>query len=322
MAKTNEDDNCSVNENDFQKLIQARYSTVMDDQTSMVVGFTADGTITCISRGFALALGQEDGELLGFNLFNLVYPYDLSGFLQAMQQVERQRSVRYDLRLKVAEHLLQHKWDIRGVYDSQHNIIEYQATGRVVFGHALTRAQLEDGSVFRKLAENIPVMIYMISSSKFWYVNPTFEQKFGYTHAELLNIDFWELIHPDHREFIKKRALAKLEGKENLADNREMKGIRKDGTTIWADVFVNIVRLNNETVGLVAAYDITERKRLEEALEEAHRELEQRVQDRTGELRKANQELTILNYNLDNVISNMSDGVIIFNREGQAKILN
>jgi len=315
-------DNLLQSDRAFKNLIEARYSTVMQDQTSMVVGFTVDGTITCVSRGFTLALGQKDYNWLDQNLFALIYSSDLPGFLQAMQQVERQRSVRYDLRLKIAERLVQHKWDIRGVYDERHNIIEYQATGRVVFGHSLTQAQVEDGSIFRKLTENIPVMIYLISSSKFWYVNPTFEKKFGYTHTELLNIDFWELIHPDHRDFIKKQALAKLAGKENLADNREIKGIRKDGTPLWADVFFNILRLNNETVGLVAAYDITERKRLEAELEEAHRELEQRVYERTTELRKANQELTILNYNLDNVISNMSDGVILFSRDGQAKILN
>jgi len=303
-------------------LIKARCSTVMEDETSLVVGFDHHGIITCASRGFARAVNQPNDQILGYSLFELIYPPDLAGLLQAMQQVERQRSVRYDLRLKIGDALWQFKWDIRAVYDDQHRTVEYQATGRVVLGDLLTRAQVEDGSLFRKLTDNVPVMIYLISSSKFLYANPTFEKKFGYTHSELLNIDFWELIHPDHREWVKSRALAKLEGQENLVVNREMKGICKEGATIWGDVFVNVIRLNNETVGLVAAYDITERKRLEAELEQAHRELEQRVLERTAELRKANQELTILNNNLDNIIRNMSDGVILYNRGGQAKILN
>lgn len=305
----------------FQQLVEARYRAVMEDQTSLVVGFAADGEIRCVSCGFTNVLNSSEQTLLGMNIFNMIYPDDLVGLRDALQKIERGRSISRELRLGISGSIIKQKWDIRAIY-VQDKIIEYQATGRVISGDLMTKAQLQDGSIFRRLTENIPVMLYLFGSRKFLYVNRSIEKKFSYKHMEFLNMDFWELVHPDHRESVKRRGLAILESKEAVPTNREIKGITKDGRIIWMDVFVNIIDLNGETVGLVAAYDITERKRLEQELKLAHRELENRVQERTAELRKTNQELITLNHNLNNIVQNMSDGVLLFNRDGQVKILN
>lgn len=302
-------------------LVEARYMAVMEDQTSLVVGFAANGEIRCVSRGFTYVLNSSEQSLLGMNLFTMIYPDDLPGLNDALQNIQRGRAISRELRLGIAGSMIKQKWDIRGIY-VQDQLVEYQATGRVISGDLMTKAQLQDGSVFRRLTENIPVMLYLFGSRKFLYVNRSFEKKFGYKHMELLNMDFWELVHPDYRERVKRRGLAILEGHDPVPANGEIKGITKDGSLTWTDVFVNIIDLNGETVGLVAGYDITERKRLEEALKQAHRELENRVQKRTAELRKTNQELTTLNNNLNNIVQNMSDGVLLFNRDGQVKILN
>ncbi len=66
---------------------------------------------------------------------------------------------------------------------------------------------------------------------------------------------------------------------------------REDGTEFMADVLLARVDLQSGPILQAVVRDITERKRVEQQLRDAHEQLEQRVQERTRELAAANQEL-------------------------------
>jgi signal transduction histidine kinase/CheY-like chemotaxis protein len=69
---------------------------------------------------------------------------------------------------------------------------------------------------------------------------------------------------------------------------------RKDGSKFEAEIRTRLIWNGGQVTGVQGiARDITERKKMEEALLRAHDELEARVQDRTGELMKANELLNI-----------------------------
>jgi PAS domain S-box-containing protein len=75
--------------------------------------------------------------------------------------------------------------------------------------------------------------------------------------------------------------------------NLEVRTLKKNGTPKWVSLNAVIQQDNNgnpeKIMGIVT--DITERKRVEKALQQARDELEQRVAVRTEELQKANEEL-------------------------------
>ena len=100
---------------------------------------------------------------------------------------------------------------------------------------------------------------------------------------------FWELIHPDMQELIKERGLARQRGKTVQA-HYELKALIKDGQERWFDMAAASINYGGKTATLAMAYDITDRKRAEEALREKDTKLEGQAKN----LKEMNTALKIL----------------------------
>ena len=66
---------------------------------------------------------------------------------------------------------------------------------------------------------------------------------------------------------------------------------RRDGSQVPVEISTHPVKIKGQSLVLGLARDITKRKQAEEALQKAHDELEQRVEERTSELARANEQL-------------------------------
>ena len=108
--------------------------------------------------------------------------------------------------------------------------------------------------------------------------NQTAERMFGYTHAEAVGRHGTEWIAPEDREQVKKNMLSGYERPY------EVTALRKDGTTFPCEIQARIVDRQGRSIRITALRDIAERKKAEEALQQAHDKLEQRVKERTNEL--------------------------------------
>lgn len=123
----------------------------------------------------------------------------------------------------------------------------------------------ESEAKFRALAQTAASVILIYQDSKLVYVNPFAAEVSGYSAEDQLSMDFWEIIHPDHREIVKGRGLTRLRG-ELVPSRYEVKILTKNGETRWLDFSASSVEFQGKPSVLGTALDITERKLAEEAL--------------------------------------------------------
>lgn len=149
---------------------------------------------------------------------------------------------------------------------------------------------------YRTLVEQVPTVTYVASPDterSILYISPQIDTLLGYDQTDFQsNPDLWcKRLHPEDRERVLEEVAACLEETDlfvceyrMLTFNDLVKWVRDEAVTLLDDAGKPLF-----TQGVLI--DVTEQKRAEEELRKAHDELEIRVEERTRELAKANQEL-------------------------------
>ncbi len=141
-----------------------------------------------------------------------------------------------------------------------------------------------------------PLGIHEIDTTgRITFVNISQEAITGYTADELVGTYCWDRIEPGPAKAALPSYLERLVSEQPPPTPFSAKNVRKNGEVFDARVDWNYKRdEQGQVIGFVCfVSDITEPKRAEEALQKAHDELERRVEERTAELAKANENLDI-----------------------------
>jgi PAS domain S-box-containing protein len=152
------------------------------------------------------------------------------------------------------------------------NIERYQNIEKQVIER--TKQLSESEARFRALAETTATAIFVYNEGGFQYVNRAAEQLSGYAASELCAMRFWDVVHPEHKELVRQRGLARLRG-ERVPDRYEFKILRKDGTERWLDFTSGKIEWEGKPAVIGSAFDITDRKLTELALRESEAKLKQ-----------------------------------------------
>ena len=139
---------------------------------------------------------------------------------------------------------------------------------------------------WRNLFEGVPVGVSMVGlNRRYVAANPAFQRMTGYSEAELRNLTPVDITHEDDRAASEAIIAAQI-ADQPYVQHREKRYLRKDGGVIWAEVDAFLAPVAGSAPLLAGvAVDITERKRAEEALRNAHADLERMARLTTmGEL--------------------------------------
>jgi PAS domain S-box-containing protein len=158
------------------------------------------------------------------------------------------------------------------LYDSEGNVTGFIETMRDVTDRTITeRALKESEEKFRALSEHAEALIYIIQGSRFIYTNPYFTELLGYSEAELKELDVFDIIHPEYREFTRKQVELRLSG-GSVPPHYETKMLAKGGGEVWIDLAGTRIDYRGQPTLVGVGYDVTERRHTEEEKRAFYRE--------------------------------------------------
>ncbi|MEE9146671.1 MAG: PAS domain S-box protein, partial [Candidatus Tectomicrobia bacterium] len=123
---------------------------------------------------------------------------------------------------------------------------------------------------FRNLVEGSIQGIVIHQDFKPLFANQAYADMHGYeTPEDILLMDtVLPLIAPHERDWLTRYKDARLQGAKDVPTHYEHQGVRKDGTLFWVEGRVRVVTWGGVLAVQSTTFDITERKRAEEALRE------------------------------------------------------
>ncbi|HYN54971.1 MAG TPA: EAL domain-containing protein, partial [Methylotenera sp.] len=121
-------------------------------------------------------------------------------------------------------------------------------------------------SMFRGLAENSVVGVYIVQDGIFRFVNPKMAEMFAYEQSEMIaSAGVFDIVTKDDRHLVELSIQQRLRGEINEI-HYECRARRKNGSAFDAKVFGSKMELDGKTATIGIMLDITERKRVDRAL--------------------------------------------------------
>ncbi len=163
---------------------------------------------------------------------------------------------------------------------------------RMRAAHTQSEAALKDSEdKYRRLIENVNDLVCEVDAqARYQFVNAQYQQVLGYAPEELIGHFVRELIHPDDLKLSTPTFMKLVDGR--TISRNEWRFKHKNGEWRWFDCIAQTYEKSPGDVHVVViSRDITERKQMEEKLNQAHDELELRVQERTEQLQTVNKAL-------------------------------
>ena len=228
------------------------------------------------SRRFTSRIGKAPKDFMGNVIWEMFPMHVGTAFEQNLRATMENREIR--------------RFEIGGKYTTAwYRMASFPSEeGVTVLGTDVTEQKRMEEALrqseerFKAIAETTPVGIGVVGlpEAAFLYVNPAYENAFGYAKDEILGKGtpdiYWDQAERD-------AILAVLKKRGNVAQY-EVRLKHKDGTMFWGIASVRPITFNGKAALLGSFTDITDRKKAEEA-----------VNRQAEELRRGNEELERFN---------------------------
>ena len=279
-----------------------RYRSVVEDLPVLLCRHRPDGIIEFVNQAYCDYFGKPRSALIGHNLLALIPPEqrdEISARLGALSADNPVLTHEHEV-LDANGQTRWQRWTNRAICDAQGKVVVLQA-----FGEDITERKCAEQALIRQQHELAEAQQQARLGSFVWNISSG-EIRWSDELFRLFGLDplaqppsyplFLDAVHPDDTARVDAAFKAALKCATPFREEFRLK--RPDGDHCW--LFAN-GRIETEQDGRAVfmrgtLLDITERVHATEALQQAHDELEQRVEQRTAELKATNAELEAFTY--------------------------
>lgn len=197
-------------------------------------------------------------------------------------------------RKRMEQEISKHHQHLEEMVDEHVNTLKMsykQLQEEIITHKEMEEALKESEQRFRTLLDNVSdgILLADPENKKFQFGNKTICKMLGLALNEIENLGIMDIHLKKDLPHVLNQFEKQARGEITLAKNIPV--LRKDGTIFFADINSSQIILGGKKYIMGVFRDITERKEMEEKLHKLNEELEQRIKDKTLELKKAQEEL-------------------------------
>jgi len=254
---------------------EERYRALFETAPVAILVWDRQRRITQWNRQAEHTFGWSAGEAIGRDFLDFMVPTDEAAHVLSIADTMfggATTTASFNWNLTKSGRRILCEWRNTVLHDSSGEVTGMVAEALdITEKHRIEEALRDSERRYRLLAENaVDVIWTMDLNGRFTYVSPSVERLRGYSVEEVLQQDLRSSLTPETAHEAEE-GLAHLHATGEVLKHRwEVEQYCKDGSTVWTDVNVNVVRdaagKPQEILGITR--DATQRKRLEERLQQ------------------------------------------------------
>ena len=278
------------------KASHEEYRTLVETSSDMIFTVDLKGNFQFTNQAFGKVLGYSAEEIKKMNGFELVHPKDSEIVREQFARLVEGNSVgnmEYRYKTKDGSYISILN-NASPIFDPQGNVVAALGAARDITGRKRAEKALQESELWmRNMFNSLEEAVFVVTPDRTLVnINPAAQKMFGYTKSELVDLST-EILHIDHEHYVDfGRRIEEAFDKEETA-SFEFEAKRKNGEIFPTEHAVSLLKNDmGESLGIVSVVrDISERKRAEEELKQYREHLEELVDERTAELKSANERL-------------------------------
>jgi len=258
--------------------LKVKYQQIIDNTWDTIFHIELEGNFKFANKAAERLTGYPIDELLRMNMRDLIVPeYQSFVFGRLKKRIAGQplpQPFDFEIVHKDA-HRVVVELTTTGIHDRNGKLIGVQGIARNITERKRAEESLKESEErYRALFENSTEGVFTVDlAGNYTSVNKAMEELTGYSREELIGASYRDFVCPETAEFVfgeYSKLFRTGEPVHNIAYER----ISKDGKRGWLEGYANVIKKEGKVVGFQGTLrDITERKKVEQALRESEEKL-------------------------------------------------